>query len=104
MGRDGKLGMGMLEFGAVLCLMSAYSVWALEAPPVDGSTTSVPLPDEQRQRILQAIEDMRLHDPAVAAEMERQYQLDFGEVTESAGVVPDSSAKAVPEGDAHAAE
>lgn len=77
MGRDGKLGMGMLEFGAALCLMSAYSVWAVEVP-MDGSATSVPLPDEQRQRILQAIEDMRQHDPAVAEEMERQYQMDFG--------------------------
>ena len=99
MGRDGKLGMGMLEFGAALCLMSAYSVWAVDAP-MDGATMSAPLPDEQRQRILQAIEDMRLHDPAVAAEMERQYQLDFGEVADSAGVVPNPSAEAMLEGNA----
>ena len=103
MGRDGKLGMGMLEFGSALCLMSAYSVWAVE-PSMDGATASVPLPDEQRQRILQAIEDMRQHDPAVAAEMERQYQLDFGEVANGSGVMPDQSPDASAGGETHSEE
>ena len=103
MGRDGKIGMGMLEFGAALCLMSAYSVWAVEVQ-MDGATTSVPLPDEQRQRILQAIEDMRQHDPAVAAEMQRQYELDFGQTqtADGSGMVPDAPAEALDQGGAPA--